>query len=57
MPIGILFWVIMIVWLLLGFYWHRGDLRSGNYVIFGGNLILFILLALLGWRVFGPILQ
>ncbi len=57
MPIGVLFWVIMLIWLLLGAYWNRADFRSGNYGAFGGNLFLFILLALLGWRVFGPILQ
>jgi len=57
MPIGILFWVLMIFWLLFGLYWNRGDLRGGNYGIVGGNLMLFILLGLLGWRVFGPVLQ
>ena len=57
MPIGILFWVLMIFWLLFGLYWHRGDLRGGNYGIVGGNLLLFILLGLIGWRVFGPVLQ
>lgn len=57
MPIGILFWVIMIIWLLLGLYSHRADFRGGNYGYVGGNLMLFILLGLIGWRVFGPILQ
>ncbi len=57
MPIGILFWVIMIVWFLLGLYSHRSDLRDGNYGYVGGNLMLFALLALIGWKVFGPLLQ
>lgn len=57
MPIGVLFWVLMVVWLLLGLYWHRGDLAGRNYSLVGGNLMLFILLAILGWRVFGPILH
>ncbi len=57
MPIGILFWVIMLFWLLFGLYWNRGDLRGGNYGVVGGNLMLFILLALLGWQIFGPPLQ
>ncbi|HRD68862.1 MAG TPA: hypothetical protein PK657_01840 [Legionella sp.] len=57
MPIGVLFWVLMILWLLLGLYWHRGDFASRNYGLVGGNLLLFVLLAILGWRVFGPILQ
>lgn len=57
MPMGVLFWVIMIIWLLFGFYWNRSDFSRGNYSIVGGNMMLFILLAILGWRVFGPILQ
>lgn len=57
MPIGILFWVLMILWFLFGLYWNRGDLRGGNYGVVGGNVLLFILLGLLGWRVFGPVLQ
>jgi hypothetical protein len=55
MPIGVLFWIIMLIWLLFGFYWNRSDFSRGNYGIVGGNLMLFILLAILGWKVFGPI--
>lgn len=57
MPMGILFWVLMILWLLFGFFWHSDELRAGRYGFFGGNLLLFILLGLLGWRVFGAPLQ
>lgn len=57
MPIGILFWILMILWLLFGLYWNRSDLRGGNYGVFGGNLLLFILLGLLGWKTFGAPLQ
>lgn len=57
MPIGVLFWLIMIVWLLFGFYLNRSDFSRGNYNIVGGNLLLFVLLAIIGWRVFGPILH
>jgi hypothetical protein len=57
MPMGILFWVLMILWFLFGLYWNSGDIRTGNYGLVGGNLLLFILLGLLGWHVFGPVLQ
>ena len=57
MPIGVLFWVLMILWLLFGLYWNRDDLRGGKYGLVGGNILLFILLGLLGWKVFGPVLQ
>jgi hypothetical protein len=57
MPIGVLFWVLMIIWLLLGLYWHRGEFGRGSYGLVGGNLLLFIILAVIGWKVFGPILH
>jgi hypothetical protein len=57
MSIGFVFWLLMILWLLFGLYWNRGDIRGGNYGIMGGNLLLFILLFLLGWRTFGFIIQ
>ena len=57
MPIGILFWMLMILWFLFGLYWNRGDVAGGNYGIVGGNLLLFVVLFLLGWLVFGFVLQ
>jgi hypothetical protein len=57
MPIGILFWVLMILWFLFGLYWNREDFRGGNYGVFGGNILLFVLLGLLGWKAFGAPLQ
>lgn len=57
MPIGILYWFLMILWFLFGLWWNGNELKTGNYGVFGGNLLLFILLGLLGWRVFGPVLQ
>ena len=53
MTIGFLFWLLMVLWLIFGFYWNRNDIRSGNYGMLGGNLLLFILLFLLGWKMFG----
>lgn len=52
MPIGILFWVLMILWAVLGTYSNWP-----NYVVVGGNLLLWVVIALLGWHDFGPILQ
>lgn len=54
MSIGLLFWVIMFVWLLFGLWsnWPAGGTTTGFRPV-GGLVILWILLALLGWRVFG----
>ena len=50
MSIGLLFWVIMIIGLLFGLYTNRAT----PMIWVGNNLVLWILLALLGWAVFGP---
>jgi Na+/proline symporter len=47
----------MLMWFFFGLYWNRGEIAGGNYGVVGGNLLLFVLLMLLGWRVFGPVLQ
>jgi hypothetical protein len=57
MTIGFLFWLLMILWLLFGLYWNRGEIAGGRYGVAGGNLLLFVLLFLLGWRVFGFVIQ
>jgi hypothetical protein len=57
MTIDFLFWLLMILWLLFGLYWNRTSIQGGNYGIVGGNLLLWILLALLGWKTFGFIIQ
>jgi hypothetical protein len=51
---GILFWVIMIVALLFFGLGHFGVVAWG---FFGAGLVVFVLLALLGWKVFGPPIQ
>lgn len=57
MPISFLFWLLMILWLVFGLYWSRNDIRGGSYGLVGGNLMLFVLLFLLGWKVFGFVIQ
>ena len=49
MSIGLAFWIIMLLWLVFGTWWSWP-----NHYAVGGNLMLFILLVLLGWKVFGP---
>lgn len=51
MSMGLLFWAIMILSLIFGAWnWHSG---GGPYGPLGSNLLLWILLGLLGWAVFG----
>jgi hypothetical protein len=53
MSIALIFWIIMLLWLVLGFYqnWPAPNTRPWPL---GGHIILWILLALLGWKTFGP---
>lgn len=56
MSFGLLFWILM--FLILIFSWsYSNNLFGPNIQRFGwwgNNFLLFILLGLLGWAVFGP---
>jgi hypothetical protein len=51
MSIGFLFWLIFILSLLFGAYVRRSAL--GTPLVWGGDLLLLIMLGLLGWQTFG----
>jgi low affinity Fe/Cu permease len=52
MPIGILFWVLMILWAIGSFIgW------GGTWGIYANTGLLLVLFGLLGWKNFGPPLQ
>ena len=56
MPIGMVFWLLMLLWLFFSLYWGWRTDRAGGFASFapvGGNFIVFVLLFLLGWKVFG----
>lgn len=56
MGIGFIFWLLMLLWIVFGFwgfYPYTNDKRG----VIGGSLFVFILLFLLGWKVFGFIIQ
>jgi hypothetical protein len=48
MSIGLIFWILMLLWLVLGLWRAWGD----HYAM-GGSVLQFILFLLLGWKVFG----
>ena len=53
MSFGLVYWILMLLWLVFGL-WAAWPLSGTNTKLVGGNLLLFILLVLLGWKVFGP---
>ena len=56
MPLGVLFWVLWVVWLIFGFALHQGYLPV-MYGGIGGMLIIAVLFGILGWKCFGPVVQ
>lgn len=60
MRAGIWFWIIYVICLLFGiwFSWPTGQaVGLVHFAPLGGSLIVFILIGLLGWKVFGPPVQ
>lgn len=58
MPIGVLFWVVFVIWLVLGFSWHWPNPNTpGYWRPFGGHLLLVALIFLIGWKLFGFLVQ
>jgi len=53
---GLAFWILMLLWFFFG---ALGVYNSGNagWQGWAGNLLLFVLLALLGWAVFGDAIK
>lgn len=54
MTIGFVYWFLMLLVLLFGGLGHYGVWAYGYW---GSGVILFILLALLGWKNFGAPIQ
>jgi hypothetical protein len=55
---GLLFWILMLFWLVVGL-WGFWPATGGGlaYGMIGWGLVLFLLIGLLGWKVFGAPLQ
>lgn len=53
MSFGLVYWILMLLWAIFGIFptWNPAE---PNYRAFGGSLLLFVLLVLLGWHEFGP---
>jgi hypothetical protein len=56
MPIGLIFWVIMLLWIIS---WAAGQWGSQQFpwAVHASGLLFFILLFLLGWHDFGFIVH
>lgn len=57
MSIGVLFWVLIILSVIFGGWSSWPDSKAPGFVRSGGSLLTLVLIALLGWRVFGAALH
>lgn len=57
MPLSILFWVIYIIALIVGFWGYYEPAAPGWPRRAGGHIVIWILIGLLGWHVFGPAIR
>jgi hypothetical protein len=55
---SLLFWILMLLWLVVGMwgFWPASG-AVVHYGTVGWGLVLFVLIGLLGWKVFGAPLQ
>ncbi len=53
MSLGLFFWICMLIWIIAGFV----PAPNRTWPIIGSNLLLFAVIAALGWKVFGPPIQ
>ena len=54
MTIGLVFWILMLIWAVFGIATHLDPGWGGPYGVWGNTLLIFILFLLLGWHAFGP---
>ena len=57
MPLGILFWVIYLLSLVVGLWGYYEPAPSPWFRRAGGYVVLWILVGILGWSVFGPAIK
>ena len=53
MSLGLLFWILMIIWTVFGFWSGYTPGQPLSVRVWGGNLLLIVLFVILGWATFG----
>ncbi len=56
MSLDVLFWMLMIIWLIFGF-WVDNQPTPAPFLRGSRHFLLFVLFGILGWRVFGPAIK
>lgn len=53
LKVGFVFWFLMLFWFILGLIWGRSFVGPDRPYFYGGGILLFTLLCLLGYGIFG----
>jgi hypothetical protein len=56
MGLGLIFWILMLLWLVFGI-WSNWAAGTPSIKAFGGDLLAFILFLVIGWKIFGAPVQ
>jgi membrane protein YdbS with pleckstrin-like domain len=57
MPLGILFWVVYVIAIVFGFWSNYEAAQPMWFRRAGAYLVLWLLVGVLGWEVFGPVVH
>jgi hypothetical protein len=57
MSIGLIFWILMIIWFFFGWVYNNNPSILGPHGWLGNSVLLFVLLFLLGWHSFGFVIH
>ena len=53
MTLGLIFWILMLVWLVFSCWTYWPGNPQGPHLLWGNTALLFILFLILGWAAFG----
>jgi hypothetical protein len=53
MTLSFLFWLLMLLWVLFSFWWGWRTDAAGRGTVAGTGLLLFLLLLIVGLKIFG----
>lgn len=53
MPIRLLFWILYLIAIVFGFWIGYVPGQPYPFNRWGGNLMIYILIAIIGWKLFG----
>lgn len=57
MPIAYIFWMLIILWGIFGLGYPIVVTAPNQRIVWGGNILLFVLIVLLGLQVFGSVVK